>query len=201
MKTTNSRKLQAAQTKEKLLDCSLEMVKTYGYDNAKITEICEQTGVSVGAFYHHFKNKEGIIVEGYSKCDNYFETEVMKKLSSQDIIDKILEYLTYQAKYAEDLGLELITQVYKSQVTHGTEFFLSIERALPKNLLKLIASAQEEGRITSDIEATEIRDELLIISRGCIYNWCQSKAAFNLSNKILQMAARYLHFFKSGAKD
>lgn len=196
MQTTNSRKLQAMQTKEKLLECSLDMIKKHGYDTVKITEICDHVGVSVGAFYHHFQSKEGIIVEGYTKCDQYFDSVVMKQLSSKDDIEQILEYLTFQAKYAEDLGVELITQVYKLQVTNGTEFFLSAERILPKNLLTLVQTAQKNKHISSTVSATEIRDELLLISRGTIYNWCQNKASYNLSDKIYQVSSRYISYFK-----
>lgn len=39
------------------LDCFLEQ----GIETTTIEQICERSGASVGAVYHHFKNKEGIV--------------------------------------------------------------------------------------------------------------------------------------------
>ena len=59
-----SRTLQAEQTKKMLLEVAVKLMGKHGYDNVKIEDICKESNVSVGAFYHHMKNKAGIIVAG-----------------------------------------------------------------------------------------------------------------------------------------
>lgn len=192
MKKLTSREIQALETKEKILNKSLEMMMEVGFDQVKISEICQQTGVSVGAFYHHFGSKEGIIIAGYSECDRYFDETVVKSIQEGDPVLRVVEYLRYQAKYAEDMGVDLLVQVYKSQLTDGTDFFLSMERSLPKNLLTLIKEAQTLGRLSEIISAEEILEELLIISRGCIYNWCQNQGTYHLEEKMTRLVSQYL---------
>ncbi|WP_263492340.1 hypothetical protein [Clostridium estertheticum] len=119
------------------------------------------------------KGKEDIIIEGYSECDKYFDEYEVNHLEAEDIIDKIIEYIGYQTKYAKMLGVDAITQIYKAQLTHGNEFFLSDNHALSSNLLILIQKAQDEGVLRTDYRANQIRDELLLISRGTIYNCSQ----------------------------
>lgn len=194
-KTT--REQQAKETKDNLLSCSLNLIKQHGYDNVKISEICNACGVTIGAFYHHFTNKEGIIIAGYSQCDEFFKRVVMNELKEIHPIHKIIEYLIFQAKYAEDLGVDLITQVYKAQLIHGTDFFLSNERTLPANLEILISKAQTDKKLTQDIKASVIRDELLLISRGCIYNWCQNDGNYDLKNKVKQVIEHQLLYFQT----
>ena len=42
-----TRKQQAAHTKEKLLSVALKLIQEKGFDHVKITEICQEAGVSL----------------------------------------------------------------------------------------------------------------------------------------------------------
>lgn len=171
-------------------------MKEHGYDVITIKQICEEAGVSTGAFYHHLKSKEGIIIEGYSECDKYFDEYVVNHLGSDNIIDKIIEYIGYQMEYAKMLGVDTITQIYKAQLTNGNEFFLSEDRALPNNLLTLIKKAQAEGALKASYGAKQIRDELLLISRGAIYNWSQRNGIYDITNYCKEIITHHLEYFK-----
>lgn len=39
---------------------------------------------SVGAFYHHFVNKEGLIIAGYSEYDRSFNETVVVNIKIED---------------------------------------------------------------------------------------------------------------------
>lgn len=196
MKNMTSRQKQALDTKRHILHTALKLMKEQGFEGITIKQICKEAGVSTGAFYHHLKSKEGIIIEGYSECDEYFDEYIMNHLESKDTIDKIIEYIGYQMEYAKKLGVETITQIYKTQLTDGKEFFLSEERGLPKNLLVLIKKVQNEGILKTDFTANEIRDELLLVSRGTIYYWCQKNGEFDITNYCKKIISHHLEYFK-----
>ena len=200
MEKMTNRKKQALNTKKHILDISIKLMKEYGYDAITIKQICEEAGVSTGAFYHHLKSKEGIIIEGYSECDEYFDEYVINHLESEDIIDKIIEYIGYQTEYAKMLGVHTITQIYKAQLTNGNEFFLSDERGLPKNLLTLIKKAQDDGALRGDYKAKEICDELLLISRGTIYNWSQKNGNYDITEYCKKIISHHLDYFREEHK-
>jgi DNA-binding transcriptional ArsR family regulator len=196
MEHMTSRQLQAIRTKKKLLDVSMEMIQKHGYDSVTINQICEAAGVSIGAFYHHLKSKAGIIIEGYSICDEYFENEVYGKLSGDTYFEKIIEYIGFQSQYAIMLGVDLIIQIYRAQITEGTEFFFSDERGLPKGLASLVQRAQENGELTKDVSYQQISMEVLVVSRGIIYNWCQNKGKYDLIPKAEAMIRNYLYVYQ-----
>ncbi len=196
MKQMTNRQLQALETKKKLLDVSIKMIQKYGYDTVTIQQICEEAGVSVGAFYHHFQSKAGIVVASYARCDDYFENEVHGKLSNETYIDQIVAYIGYQAQYAMTSGLDVTVQIYRAQITEGTAFFLSDERALPKGLYALIEKAQKHGELTAAVPHKQIGRELLIISRGIIYNWCQCGGTYDLTQKAEDMVRNYLAVYR-----
>lgn len=196
MKQMTNRQLQAMQTKKKLLDVSLGLIREHGFDSVTIQQICEAADVSTGAFYHHLRSKSGIVVEIYLQCDDYFESEVIHQLSSETYYDKIVEYIGYQLLYAEQNGIDLLIQIYKAQITEGNEFFLMEDRGLTKGLLHLVEKAQEANELTDQISHKQIGKELLILSRGVIYNWCQSEGNYQIVPIGKKMIQNYLSAYK-----
>lgn len=56
MKTAESRH----ESKTKLLDAALQVIRTKGYAATRIEDVCEAAGLSKGSFFHHFKGKEDL---------------------------------------------------------------------------------------------------------------------------------------------
>ena len=191
-----NRQLQAIATKEHIMKNVKGLRKKYTYDQLNIDLICKEAGVSTGAFYHHFKSKQDLIVEGYGECDNFFKENIIGRLKSIDNIERILEYIDYQMKYAIDVGIDLMTEVYKAQITDGVEFFLQPSRGLPQGLLELVEKAQESGSITKSQNAESITAELLLISRGVIYNWCQNKGNYELREYCKKIISNHIKCFE-----
>jgi len=52
----------AEETREKLLNTAQLLFSQNGYNATGVAEICASAGVSKGAFYHHFSNKQGIFL-------------------------------------------------------------------------------------------------------------------------------------------
>ena len=192
----NSRQLQAKTTKEYIMKIVKELIETYSYDELSVDLICKTAGVSTGAFYHHFKSKQGLVIEGYGECDNFFRENIIGKLKSKDPIERILEYIDCQMKYATNIGIDLMIEVYKTQITEGTDYFLQSSRGLPKGLQTLVEQAQETGVITKSQSSENIASELLLISRGVIYNWCQNNGAYELRSYCQNIITNHLQCFK-----
>ena len=49
--------------KTRLLDAALKVIRTKGYNGARVDDICEAAGLSKGSFFHHFTSKEHLAVE------------------------------------------------------------------------------------------------------------------------------------------
>ena len=189
-KTT--RQLQAEQTKNKLLSVALKLVKSQGFENVKISDICNEVGVSTGAFYHHLVNKDGIVVEAYAQCDRYFENEIYPQFKDRHDLEAITDYIDCQIQYAIDTGVDLTTQIYKAQLQNGTEFFLSESRGLPNGLTRSIKHLQEHKVLSDKKSAEQLSNEFLVISRGVIYNWCLTKGGYDPKKFSHEIFGTYL---------
>ena len=50
------------ETRGRILDAAIRRFAIAGYDAASVDDICEEAGVSKGAFYHHFPTKQSIFL-------------------------------------------------------------------------------------------------------------------------------------------
>jgi AcrR family transcriptional regulator len=58
------------ETRASILDAAVRCFALSGYDAASVDDICEEAGVSKGAFYHHFPTKQSIflaLLQGWLK--------------------------------------------------------------------------------------------------------------------------------------
>ena len=184
------RQIQAEQTRHTILETAKRLIGEKGFDGVTITQIAREAGVSKGLFYHYFRSKDDIIIEGYSECDEYFEREIRDRLQGETAWERILEFLDHQMAYAESVGIDLITQTYKSQIQYGTDFFTSRERSLPKILRSVVGRGQASGDLTAEPDADYITGYLLRFSRGLIYDWCLHRGEFNLRSTAAEALSR-----------
>lgn len=50
------------ETKTKIMDAAIKLFSTRGFSAASVDDICEEAGISKGAFYHHFESKQALFV-------------------------------------------------------------------------------------------------------------------------------------------
>lgn len=195
MERKTTRQLQAENTKKLLLKVIEDMLKEYTYDQMSIQEICRRAGVSVGTYYHYFESKASIVIELYRDCDDYFQNVVIKECLELEEVDAIVHFGIAQAKYAFDRNVDLIKNIYKAQVDHGSEFFLSVTRGLPVGMRQLVDRAVDNGVFKSDTDRALLTSDLLLIVRGHLYNWCISDGKSDLLGGVERMMRIYLKDF------
>jgi TetR/AcrR family transcriptional regulator, transcriptional repressor for nem operon len=52
--------MQQHESKTKLLDATLKVVRAKGYSATRIEDVCAEAGLTKGSFFHHFKSKEAL---------------------------------------------------------------------------------------------------------------------------------------------
>jgi TetR/AcrR family transcriptional repressor of nem operon len=58
--TTDKQILELPETKRKLVDAGVTLMRTKGFNATSVDDVCQGAGVTKGAFFHYFKSKEDL---------------------------------------------------------------------------------------------------------------------------------------------
>lgn len=192
----NSRKLQAAKTKNRIFETANELIEKKGYNQVTIREICKQAEVAKGTFYHYFSAKEDIILEIYKKVDKYYDELIKKGFSSDDQVQKIIEVVTYKAIYVQKCKIDKVKEVYKAQMEVGNNFFISKQRSSYKILYNIIEKAQANNEFKTNQTAAELTKIIGLSVRGVIYDWCINNGSYDLETYLKKYIKNIIEIFK-----
>jgi AcrR family transcriptional regulator len=175
------RKQQAAKTREKISAAALELLKAHTIEEIGVNDICRHAGVSVGAFYHYFKNKDNIILEVYRDLDIRFEKLAKSPGAYQMTVrDFIFEYSKCYSDFQMEVGAAFAGKVYALQ----SRVFLDTKRPIHIRLREYLLEKQRDGKIDAALDVGEFCDYLIVILRGNAYDWCLHEGAYNLTEKL-----------------
>lgn len=86
--------------REQLIDIATKLFSERGYENTPLSVICEKANVSKGLISHHFKSKDGLLREIYSKSTALImkinesrEQNLGAKELLKDLLDSFFEQL------------------------------------------------------------------------------------------------------------
>jgi TetR/AcrR family transcriptional regulator, transcriptional repressor for nem operon len=86
------------ESKTKLLDAALYVIRAKGYSATRVEDVCAAAGLTKGSFFHHFKSKEELALaaaEHFSAmADGLFATAPYRSLP--DPVDRLLGYVDFR---------------------------------------------------------------------------------------------------------
>jgi TetR/AcrR family transcriptional repressor of nem operon len=86
------------ESKTKLLDAALHVIRAKGYTATRIEDICETAGLTKGSFFHHFDSKEDLALAAAkhwsARAQNLFGSAAYHGLN--DPLDRLLAYVDFR---------------------------------------------------------------------------------------------------------
>lgn len=84
--------------REKILDAAVRIIRTQGYADTSVDELCAAAGVTKGAFFHHFKSKEAAAIAAAERfsdmAEDIFAAAPYRALT--DPVDRVLGYVDFR---------------------------------------------------------------------------------------------------------
>jgi TetR/AcrR family transcriptional repressor of nem operon len=160
--------------KQKLLDAALTVIRTKGYADASVDELCAAAGVAKGSFFHHFKNKEalGVAAANYwsEMTGAFFANQAYH--GHEDPLDRVLGYIDFRKflingeppDYTCLVGT-MVQEVYAS----APEIRDACESSITGHCLKIeddIAEAMKRHNIQADWTARSLALHTQVVLQG-----------------------------------
>ena len=136
------------ETKAKILESSVKLFSSKGFNAASVDDICSEAGISKGAFYHHFESKQALflaLLDGWLKIiDNAIEAS--KDKTAPETFMQMTEAFPYIfATAGEGLPMFLEFWLQASRDKKIWEASVSPYRRYHKYFTSLIKKGVDEG--------------------------------------------------------
>ncbi|OQY09435.1 MAG: hypothetical protein B6I28_03025 [Fusobacteriia bacterium 4572_132] len=140
----------------KIITVFYELVAEKGYDKASMNDIVKKAGISKGAIYHHFKNKEELfckvieVVFLQNDSEEIFDLNQITKENARDVLYGFVEMIfksSKKDKFITKFQNEFIVQALRNEKLKGN--FLKIMDKYLEQIKGLLVYFKENNIIDS----------------------------------------------------
>jgi TetR/AcrR family transcriptional regulator, transcriptional repressor for nem operon len=139
------------ESKTKLLDATLKVVRAKGYTAARIEDVCAEAGLTKGSFFHHFKSKEDLVLAAVAhwgaQTTGFFADAPYH--APDDPLDRLIAYVAFRKAILTGELPEFTcfvgTIIQEAYLTHP-EISIACERSLTAHAKTLEADIRDAMR-------------------------------------------------------
>jgi len=170
----------ALKTRQKIVDATELLLKTYGFNALCVEDITKAAGVAKGTFYVYFKHKEDIASE---ICRGYFRQieNQINEMVQVDIIEKLSMYFDNFMKAVELYGINICREWIRGVLDPNTSIEISdiSKWQYDINMLKNILNNAIKNKELRENTPVELITNLFISELyGMMTCWCMSDGVF-----------------------
>ena len=200
-------KTEAQKTRQHLLDAALEVFWRDGVTRASSQAIAQEAGVTRGALYWHFKNKEDLFEtlfeQQYADFFAAFNDQTLR--DNQDVWTHLQHNLTtmFETLATRESKHKFCNVMFsKCEQTAGnetiTELACRYHRLFQKQIAHALQLSREQGRLpeNTDIELAAIYLESSLV--GLIKIWIDEPERFDLIAKSKRVIAANMRVLQQG---
>ena len=166
------------------------------YRNLSVRAICDTCGISIGSFYHHFKNKEDLLSEILEEIDQYLIREVQPQLTAESAAENLCRFALgfAQETIASALGTGGSVISTASVPLPSDPAAIKKEKARPLYELPrtLICNGQKTGEFAPDLDADAAASILVTTLRGYAMDWSRRLFSYDFPAAIREYMAFFL---------
>ncbi|MFF5994004.1 TetR/AcrR family transcriptional regulator [Lysinibacillus sp. KU-BSD001] len=200
MEHLTERQKKALETREKLLNKSLELFGTYGFEHVSIEQITKACDVSKGTFYTHFPSKYDVILEKFKQFDSFYDTVEKNIDPTLPAIKKILIIYEEQMRYLlHVVGKDVLRTVYTAAMTNHVKqdhYLISSERKIFQIINRYMEEGFASGEFRQDVTIEEMKSMVQRCMRANVYDWLIHNETFDLVNEMRLFTAVMLEGLK-----
>ncbi|MBQ9974714.1 MAG: TetR/AcrR family transcriptional regulator [Oscillospiraceae bacterium] len=195
-KSATKRTIKAQSTRRTIFENAVELFAQYGYEKVTVDDIAARSGVSKGAFYHHFPTKEAILVEQFDRIDEAYEQAFAQADPDMSAGGQLVLLVDTMTDYCSRVcGINVIRTVYAGQAAHreATPILYNRERAIYRYLGRIVDRGLAAGEF-APIDPSELTELLMRACRSLVYDWCLYGEQMDLVQEGRRFAAHLLRW-------
>ena len=190
------RREQAERTVEAILQSALELSRERSFDQVSVRDICKAAGITTGAFYHHFKSKEELLLRGFAPLDKYMEQAVAAHMEEPPA-QRLRSILSIYAHFIETQGWELVSRYYQRRLASPDVPPMDPTRFTHRAMLECLRQAGREGLLQNAQTPEWLAEFFFRHFRGTVIDWVIHRGGYPLWPKLEQDYQLFRQVFQS----
>ena len=188
------------------MDIAIDCFARYGYQATSIDRIAKAAGVTKGALYYHFKDKEEILFEAVKNRVGQFERRVAGDLAS---ITNAAQALSQLARVCFDhatksnhrrLIVTLMVESLDSNPRLATQFRAMMHR-FREFLRDIVRRGQERGEFRRTVDAAVAAEVYAGAIMGAEIQYYQDPRGFDLATTIDAFVTQFVGWLSAPASN
>lgn len=188
----SKQQLKSKETKRRIFLAAKEILQHRGYEELSIKNICKESGVSNGSFYHHFSSKDDLL-SFYIEEQPSINPDLLDTPSSAEEAKTaiVLIYVNY-ARYCMELGVTFISHFFTPMnQTLNPDFHTT--RPYPIiSVQNYLQRAKDANVLPSYLPLKNITTDIRMIVIGNIFEWCLRSQTVHLEQNLRRSLSSYL---------
>jgi AcrR family transcriptional regulator len=191
-----NRPARGPQARGDLMDIAIDCFAHYGYQATSIDRIARAAGVTKGALYYHFKDKEELLLEAVKNRIGQFERRVAGDLtpieSGREALRRLARVCYEHATKSNHRRL-IVTLMVESLDSHprlAREFRAMMQR-FREFLAGLVRLGQEHGEFRRDVDAAVAAEVYAGAVMGAEIQYYQDPKRFDLAATLDTFVEQY----------
>lgn len=170
-------KAEAQKTREQLLQSALDTFYEYGVAKASLQTIARRAGVTRGALYWHFKNKEdlfdALFLQKFEECGQSFG-EAIRQADTRSLRQLLFTLLQHITRDENHRKLAIIMGL-KCEYTEENRAIIAIQRKYigiwSQRIRHILALCVSGGQLPPKLDIGLASDYLYVVIFGLIETW------------------------------
>lgn len=184
-------------SKERIIESTIDIIKKQGADAVTVRNVCDKADLSIGTFYHYFRDKDDLLM--YFLSEIQFEgCELTTDLSR--ISERICElYMKLINRYME-LGLDFMKSFYSTGNRSLSAYMGEIDGGFAPGTVMArseteLENAKKNGYINKNADIHTLCTDICTIVKGCVFEWCLNDGKTNIEPVLFRIVEGYLSDF------
>ncbi|WP_339863408.1 TetR family transcriptional regulator [Paremcibacter congregatus] len=182
----------AQETREDILKAAAQIFMEKGVTKATLEEIAEEAGVTRGAVYWHFKNKQDLFCALHDKLHKPLTESILRDLETDhpDPLQQLLDLCVHTLiQIEEDPVKRQILTIFKlkCEYTGETASVLDSQVELKEKSFSLFEKyferAQRKGHISEEVTPKSLTRGLTCYLGGIVHDYLLHPEIFNISEE------------------
>lgn len=174
------------ETRYKILNTSIELFKTKGYNNVTINEICKACNIVKGTFYYNYKSKDQLLLNYFFLTNKDIDKKIETIDQSGSWLDKCWQYKKLYLQSLSDLGPDMLKSLILVDFNNGVNLFDyslndfdPVTTKIREKVILLTKLAQENNELRPDIDPYELSECFASATLGIAAKWSAQNGNFS----------------------